>query len=204
MDECKPLVRGQVPEDGGAHQRRSEAASRRQLLPRRQVGRCKLNRVETRVESERFQRFKLNCHEPLSKLCFQFILAPLQPGPTWPKCARTSRRATGRITARCGCSCLRLGKAVQDAPIKSTLTAPGTQRFKLRNDHLLSPSAVKSSLRRYTAAAGLQEDRIARVEADQGPQGRVTRYPLSIWEMTISILPSPIISLAHIPYRYPG
>jgi hypothetical protein len=34
-------------------------------------------------------------------------------------------------------------------------------------------------------------------------QGRVTRYPISIWEITISILSSPI-SLAHIPYRYPG
>ena len=32
---------------------------------------------------------------------------------------------------------------------------------------------------------------------------RVTRYPISIWEMTISIRSSPI-SLAHIPYRYPG
>jgi len=30
-----------------------------------------------------------------------------------------------------------------------------------------------------------------------------TRYPISIWEMTISILSSPI-SLAHIPHRYPG
>ena len=32
---------------------------------------------------------------------------------------------------------------------------------------------------------------------------RVTRYPILIWEMTISILSSPI-SLAHIPCRYPG
>ena len=31
--------------------------------------------------------------------------------------------------------------------------------------------------------------------------GRVTRYPISIWRMTISILSSPT-SLAHIPYRY--
>jgi hypothetical protein len=32
---------------------------------------------------------------------------------------------------------------------------------------------------------------------------RVTRYPISIWRMTISMLSSPI-SLDHIPYRYPG
>ena len=32
---------------------------------------------------------------------------------------------------------------------------------------------------------------------------RVTRYPISIWEMTILILSSPI-SLARIAYRYPG
>jgi hypothetical protein len=32
---------------------------------------------------------------------------------------------------------------------------------------------------------------------------RVTRYPISIWRMTISILSS-FTSLAHIPYRYPG
>ena len=32
---------------------------------------------------------------------------------------------------------------------------------------------------------------------------RVTKYPISIRRMTVSILSSPI-SLAHIPYRYPG
>jgi hypothetical protein len=35
------------------------------------------------------------------------------------------------------------------------------------------------------------------------PGSRVTRYPISISRMTISILSSPI-ALAHIPYRYPG
>ena len=37
------------------------------------------------------------------------------------------------------------------------------------------------------------------------PQGltRVIRYFISIWEMTVSIPSSPI-SLAYIPYRYPG
>jgi hypothetical protein len=31
---------------------------------------------------------------------------------------------------------------------------------------------------------------------------RVTRCPISMWEMTVSILSS-LISLAHIPHRYP-
>jgi len=32
---------------------------------------------------------------------------------------------------------------------------------------------------------------------------RVTRYPISIWRITMSIVSSPM-SLAHIPDRYPG
>jgi hypothetical protein len=36
-----------------------------------------------------------------------------------------------------------------------------------------------------------------------GAPTRVTIYPISTWEMTVSILSSPI-SLAHIPYRYRG
>jgi hypothetical protein len=36
-----------------------------------------------------------------------------------------------------------------------------------------------------------------------GLLSRVTRYSKSIWEITISILSSPI-SLGHIPYRHPG
>ena len=38
---------------------------------------------------------------------------------------------------------------------------------------------------------------------EAGHASRVTRYPMSIWKMTISIMSSPI-SLARIPYRYPG
>ena len=36
-----------------------------------------------------------------------------------------------------------------------------------------------------------------------GGGARVTIYPISIWEMTVSILSS-LISLAHTPYLYPG
>jgi hypothetical protein len=36
-----------------------------------------------------------------------------------------------------------------------------------------------------------------------GVLSRVTRYPISISRMTVSVPSSPI-SLAHIPYRYPG
>jgi len=42
------------------------------------------------------------------------------------------------------------GGAVQVAPIKPTLKAPGTQRLKLEFDDLLSTSAFKFNLRRYT------------------------------------------------------
>ena len=42
------------------------------------------------------------------------------------------------------------GRAVQVDPIKPTLKAPGTKRLKLEWDTLLSTSAFKFSLRRYT------------------------------------------------------
>ena len=42
------------------------------------------------------------------------------------------------------------GRAVQVDPIKPKLKAPGTKRFKLKCDTLLSTSAFKFNLRRYT------------------------------------------------------
>jgi len=47
------------------------------------------------------------------------------------------------------------GRAVQVGPIKPTLKAPGTQRFKLEYDVLLSSFAFILSLRRFTAAAAV-------------------------------------------------
>jgi hypothetical protein len=46
----------------------------------------------------------------------------------------------------------RPGRAVQVDPIKPTLRAPGTKRLKLNCDVLLSTSAFKFNLRRYTEA----------------------------------------------------
>jgi len=44
------------------------------------------------------------------------------------------------------------GRAVQVDPIKPALKAPGTKRLKLKCDVLLSTSAFKFNVRRYTAA----------------------------------------------------
>ena len=41
-------------------------------------------------------------------------------------------------------------------PIKLTVKAPGTKRLKLKCDKLLSTSAFKLNLRRYTKAADLE------------------------------------------------
>jgi len=48
----------------------------------------------------------------------------------------------------------RRGTAVQVAPIKPALKAPGTMRLKLKYGKLISIRAFESNLRRYTAAAG--------------------------------------------------
>jgi len=48
------------------------------------------------------------------------------------------------------------GRAVQVDPIKPALKAPGTKRLKLRCDVLLSTSAFKFKLRRYSWVPGDQ------------------------------------------------
>ena len=47
---------------------------------------------------------------------------------------------------------LRLGRAVQVAPFKTTLRAPGTKRLNLKCDEPLSNVAFKFNLRRYSSA----------------------------------------------------
>ena len=42
------------------------------------------------------------------------------------------------------------GRSVQVDPMKPKMTPPGTKRLKLKCDTLLSPSAFKFDLRRYT------------------------------------------------------
>ena len=57
-------------------------------------------------------------------------------------------------------------------------------------------------------ACSRQSDKISHIDTgddriDTDISHIISPYPISIWEMTVSILTSPI-SLAHIPYRYPG
>jgi hypothetical protein len=58
-------------------------------------------------------------------------------------------------------------------------------------------------LGRISAETG--DDDQAALYSDLGgrAQHKMTRYPMSIWRITASILSSPI-SLDHIPHRYPG
>jgi hypothetical protein len=65
----------------------------------------------------------------------------------------------------------------------------------MRDTHR-SGAAAAAGAEAKAAAAG------AAGAAAAGPGSRVTRYPISIWRMTVSILSSPISS-DHIPYRYP-
>jgi hypothetical protein len=96
------------------------------------------------------------------------------------------------------------GREVQVDPMNPKLRPPGSKRLKLNCDVLLSTSAFKFKLRRYTKKKGGDYD-----YKEKPVVGRcrltaiVTRHPISIWEMTISILSS-AISLAHIPHRYLG
>jgi len=58
------------------------------------------------------------------------------------------------------------GKAVQVDPMKPTLKPPGTKRSKLRCDKLLSTSAFKFKLRRYSVEV------LCNPECDNGACGR--------------------------------
>ena len=55
-----------------------------------------------------------------------------------------------------------LGRAVQVDPMKPKLKPPGTNRLKLKCDILLSTSAFKVNLRRYTWASARCRTRSAR------------------------------------------
>jgi len=67
-----------------------------------------------------------------------------------------------------------LGGALQVDPIKPKLKLPGTKRFKVTCDMLLSTSAFKFNLRRYTWGGG-SRNRLGRRR--QGPDAlRVLRH----------------------------
>jgi len=78
------------------------------------------------------KRLKLTCDGPLSFFAFKFILRRYNAAPR-PRLLRLPQ-----------------GRAVQVDPIKPTLIAPGTKRLKVNCDTLLSTSAFKVYLRRYT------------------------------------------------------
>ena len=67
----------------------------------------------------------------------------IQCSPTAGNTAIDSRRQLGEP----------LGRAVQADPIKHKFKPPGTKRLQLNCDVLLSTSAFKINLRRYTLAA---------------------------------------------------
>jgi hypothetical protein len=110
----------------------------------------------------RTRRLKLIFEVLLSTSAFKF-LAPLQPGTP----AGQSRRR--RVRAR-------LGRAVEVDPMKPKSKPPGTKRFKLKIDILLSTLAFKFKLRRCNSGG-----RVAAHEAalPPGNPGRV-RYHLTV------------------------
>ena len=59
---------------------------------------------------------------------------------------------------------VRRGKAVQVAPIKSTLEAPGSKPVKVQCDEPLSNFAVNSNLRRYAAVMKQDEEMVKQRE----------------------------------------
>ena len=101
------------------------------------VGRCRLAPSSPQVEVLRawFQRLQLRYSEslPSFKLCFQFQFAPLYGGRHYLHVLLRPDPARG--------------KAVHADPVKPTLKAPGTKRFKLTYDEVLSSFAFKLNLR---------------------------------------------------------
>ena len=67
------------------------------------------------------------------------------------------------------------GRAVQVDPIKPTLKAPGTRRFKLKCDVPLSNFAFNFSLRRYNAVRPLPPARSGRRDKTVREAGADTR-----------------------------
>jgi len=95
------------------------------------VGRCRLTPSPPQVDRAWFQRLALKCDESLSNFAFNFNLRRYTGVP---------RRVGPAVHALHHSAALPLlrGRAVQVAPIKPTLKAPGTKRLKLNYDKLLS------------------------------------------------------------------
>ena len=91
---------------------------------------------------------------------------------------------------------------MQVDPIKPRLKLPGTKRLKLKCDEPFSRFAFKFKLRRYNSAT-TELFYFCHIHKFMVGRCSLKIYPISMWEMTVSILSSPILS-AHIPYRYPG
>jgi hypothetical protein len=104
------------------------------------VGRCRLTVSKPELKAPTVTALEIVIPEIAFNVCFQFRLAPLHHG------GRGFRR--WQIFG-CGGGG-HLGRAVQVEPMKSMLKAPGTKRFKLQNEKLLSNFAFKSNVRRYS------------------------------------------------------
>ena len=94
------------------------------------------------------------------------------------------------------------GQSCSRAQCNTSRCPPATARA-----HVAASTGSRAPAPTSTTAGALPRQRSCTSSHPTGsraaPTGRVTRCPISISRMTISILSSPI-SLAHIPYRYPG
>ena len=80
------------------------------------------------------------------------------------------------------------GKTVQVDPIKPTLTAPITQRFKLKYDKLLSSFAFKFKLRRYKMDFGIVLDMLTPEYFIGGTRTQYTRFDVVGWCQGLTLI----------------
>ena len=99
------------------------------------------------------ERLKLKYEELLSNIGFKFNLR------RYTVAAAAALRDELRLAVG-------HGRAVQVNPMKPKLKPPGTERLKLQCDTLLSTSAFKTNLRRYSTGA-----RRGRCSASEGAAG---------------------------------
>ena len=92
--------------------------------------------INPKLKQPGIKRLKLKCDELLSSFAFKFNL-------------RRYNEGRGR-EGRGGAHAAQHGRAVQLDPIKPKMKPPGIKRSKLKCDMLLSTSAFKFSLRRYS------------------------------------------------------
>ena len=78
-----------------------------------------------------------------------------------------------------------------------------TESVQLERERVRGPAGLEEADHgQHGAAVDDRAAALAQHRVVPTRRARVTRYPISIWETTVSMLSSPI-SLAHVPYRYP-